>query len=154
TCDESVEQRVEHREPEDGIIPQPFVMLDPDECAGPADLGVGERNPDAQPKRIGQEEDQEPHRRQHEPETEPVAVGLDLVPRGGFADLRLGYPWLERDVSHGRCPELTVVGADGDRPPSAPGSINDRCASTAVRLLPWRFWHPWRRCSSWQTYRP
>jgi len=67
---------------------------------GPTDPRVGERNPDPEPQRIGQEEDQEPHRRQHEPETEPVAVGPELVPRRRLADLRLGEAGLQCDVGH------------------------------------------------------
>jgi len=34
-------------------------------------------------------------------QTEPVAVVLDLIPRGRFADLRFGALWYEGDVSHG-----------------------------------------------------
>ena len=54
-------------------------------------LRVGERNPDAQTQRISQKQDQESHRRQHEPEAEPVAIDLQPVPR---RDVAHRPPWL------------------------------------------------------------
>ncbi len=78
--DDRVEQRVEHREPEDRIVPQPLVVLEADENAGAADAFVGETHPDAEAQRIGQEQDQERRRRQHEPQRHPVAVGLAAAP--------------------------------------------------------------------------
>src|SRR6266436_3892233 len=114
-CDEGVEQRVEHREPEDRIARQPLVVLDPDEFAGTSDLCVGERNPDAQAERIGKEEYQECHRRHHEPEAEPVAIGPQLIPRGGLANLRPGRPGLECNVSHWRNPAISSVAMLAER---------------------------------------
>ena len=86
--DAGVEQRVEHREPEHRVAPQPFVVFEADENAGAADARVGEREPDAEPERIGEKQDQERRRRQHEPEAEPIAVDLEPVPRGDVARLR------------------------------------------------------------------
>ena len=161
--DEGIEQRIEHREPEDRIARQPLVVLDPDEFAGTSDLGVGEGNPDAEAKRIGQEEDQERHRRHHEPEAEPVAVGPHLIPRRGLADRRPGSPGLEGYVSHGEIPQDIVrrVAVFPSRMPrraaiacgSSPRLVSGRCASTAVRSPRSCPWHPRVRCSSWRTCR-
>ena len=98
--DDRVEQRVEHREPEHRVVPQPFVVLEADELAAAADAGVGERHPDAEAERIGEEQDQERRRRQHEPDAEPVAVDLQPLPRGGLAQDGLGL--VECDVGHCR----------------------------------------------------
>ena len=155
--DERVEQRVEDREPEDRVVPQPLVVLGADELPDAADLGVGEGEPDAEPERIGQEEDQERHRRQHEPEAEPVPVVLELVPRGRFADLRLGaFVGASAMSAMGQCPgDAARVRWNGRRSAAArPDVLSDRCASTAARLPPSRSWRPWRRCSSWRTCRP
>src|SRR5262249_6804504 len=83
--DAGIEQRVEHREPEDGVAPQPLVVLDADEIAAAADPRVGERYPNAEAERIGEEQDQERRRRQHEPGAEPAAVDLEPLPRARFA---------------------------------------------------------------------
>jgi Transposase len=48
--------------------------------------------------RIGQKQDQERRRRQHEPQRDPVAVDLQPVPSGRRAWGRLGV--LDRDVGH------------------------------------------------------
>src|SRR6185437_151969 len=113
-----------------------------------------ERYPDAEPERISQEEDQERHRRQHEPEAEPVAIGLELVPRRSFADLRPGSLGLKRDVGHGDIRRL-VCRWSGRRSAAARSlAISDRSASIAVRRPRWSSWHPWRRRSNWRTCRP
>ena len=59
--DGRVEQRVEEREPRDGVAPQELEVLEADELAGAADLGVGESEPRAEAERI-REEDEQQHR--------------------------------------------------------------------------------------------
>ena len=69
-----VEQRVEDGEPEDGVVPEIFVVLQADEDAGAADARVGEAEPDAEAQRIGEEDEQQRCRRQHEAEGEEAAA--------------------------------------------------------------------------------
>ena len=69
-----VEQRVEDREPEDGVVPEIFVVLQADEDAGTADAGVGEAEPDAEAERIGEEDEEQRCRRQHEAEGEETTA--------------------------------------------------------------------------------
>src|SRR3954453_8473138 len=86
-----VEQRVEYREPEYAVAPQPFIVLGADERAGAADACVGEREPHAEPERVGQEQDTERQRPKHEPHAEPVAMDLEPVPRGTVARFARRY---------------------------------------------------------------
>ena len=58
--------RVEDREPEQAVVPQRLVVLEADEHAGPADARIGEAEPDAEPERIGEKDEQKDRRRQHE----------------------------------------------------------------------------------------
>jgi hypothetical protein len=57
-----------------GVADDPFVVLQADELARRADLGVGERQPDAQAERVDEEQDQERRRGQHEQQPEEVLV--------------------------------------------------------------------------------
>ncbi len=118
-----VEQRVEDREPEHRVArdardlagekefarpgepvlegsDHPFVVLQPDEGARAPDARIGEGQPDAQAQRIGEKQDQEGRRRQHEPQAEPVAVDLEPLPRGAFPRGRPGDARLNGDVGH------------------------------------------------------
>ena len=72
--DDRVEQRVEDRQPEDGVVPEILVVLEADEDAGPADARVGEAEPDAEAERIGEEDEQQRRRRQHEQKAEEAAA--------------------------------------------------------------------------------
>ena len=63
--DGRVEDRVGHRHPEHRIVRQRDEILQADEMAGLADRGVGDRQPEAEAERIGQEDQQQPGRRQH-----------------------------------------------------------------------------------------
>src|SRR5690554_1724522 len=70
--DGGVEQGIEYRQPEDGVAPEPLVILETDENTGATDGGVGEAQPDAEPERIGQEAQKKDRCRQHEEQAEPV----------------------------------------------------------------------------------
>ena len=72
--DDRVEQREEHRRLELAVADDPLVVLQADELARRADLGVGERQPDAQAERVDEEQQQERRRRQHEQQPEEVLV--------------------------------------------------------------------------------
>ena len=159
--DDRVEQRVEHREPERRVVPQPFVVFEPDEYAGAADARVGERQPDAEAERIGQKQDQERRRRQHEPERQPVAVGLQPLPRGGLAERRglVGVDFRASRPLHGhvRLHRMSRRSnrRDGRGKPARRWSVrlSDRSASTAARRSRSRPSRPRGRCSSWRTCR-
>ena len=77
-----VEERVEERQPGDRVAPQELVVLEADPLARPADLGVGEAEPEAQAERIGQEQQQQHRRGQHEEQPERVAVVLQSFEKG------------------------------------------------------------------------
>src|SRR5436190_3611645 len=101
-----IEQRIEDREPEDGVVPQPLVILEPDKNARTADARVRKREPDAEPERIGQKQQQERRSRNHEPETEPLAVYLQPLPRGDTAQPGPRNRLLECKVGHN---QLAVI---------------------------------------------
>ena len=65
-----VDDRVGDREPEHRVVPQVLIVLEADEDSGPADLRIGEAEPDAEPERIGQEDEQDRRRRQQEQDAE------------------------------------------------------------------------------------
>ena len=162
--DAGIEQRVEHREQEHRVVRQPLVVLEPDEDAGPADARVGERQPDAEPERIGEKQNQERRRRQHEPEAEPVAVDLQAIPRGRLRGAPFGRTRLERKsampvrtscMQAGESRESAGDGAcaiprrrDALHPTSAVQPL--RLALGDLASPPWR---PRGRCRRWRTCR-
>ena len=56
--DRRIENRVEEHEPRDGIAPNKFEVLEPDEFAAASYLCVGETEPRAEAQRIGEERHQ------------------------------------------------------------------------------------------------
>ena len=68
--DDRVEHGVEDGQPEDAVAPQILVVFQADEDAGPADPRIGKAEPDAEPERIGQKDQQKHRRRQHEDQAE------------------------------------------------------------------------------------
>jgi len=78
----------EHRKPEDAVAPEPLVILETDEFTRTADPRVGEREPHAEEEWIGEEQHQERQPPQHEPEAEPITIGLEPVPGGGIQGAR------------------------------------------------------------------
>ena len=101
--DRRVEHAVEDRLPEQPVADQELEILEPDPLPAPADRGVGERQPDAEAERIGEEREQQAGRRQHANEDEerlpveqahePIGLGADGRPsgdgRGGQGDTSL-----------------------------------------------------------------
>src|SRR4029079_5422642 len=94
-----VEQRVEDREPEYRIVPEVFVVFGPHKDAAPSEPRVGEREPDAEAERIGEEQNEERRGRQHEPRAEPLLVGLEAIPRG-YGVWRLASPAVVESDGH------------------------------------------------------
>ena len=74
-----VEDGVEEREARDRIVPEELVVLEADPRAGAPDLGVGEAEPEAEPERIGQEDDQQQCRWQHEQHAQRIAIVLQSL---------------------------------------------------------------------------
>ena len=131
--DDRIEQRVEHRQPEDRVVFQPLVILDTDEHAGAADAVVGETHPDAEKQRIGEEQDQERRGRQHEPQRQPVAVGAQPVPGRRFSGMAGGRG--ERRLQCGHS-----VTAPFNRRRPLPVIARSPC-DEAIQSLP--SWWPW-----------
>ena len=61
-----VEDRIEDREPEHRVARERHEVRQADEAAALADLGVGHAEPEPEPERIGQENEQDHGRRNHE----------------------------------------------------------------------------------------
>ena len=73
-----VENCVEKRLPGHAIGDQVAEVFQSDPFAGPADLGIGEAQPGAEPERIGQEKQQQQGRRQHEGPAQCIAIVLEF----------------------------------------------------------------------------
>src|SRR4029077_8478481 len=86
--DDGVEQRVENREPENRVIPEPLVILKADETAAATDPLIGEAHPDTEAEGIGEEQDEECRGRQHEPKRQEIAVVLEPRPQRRRLDAR------------------------------------------------------------------
>ena len=85
-----VEEGVEHREPEDRVVEQPEVVVQPDEAAGPADLDVGQAEPYPEEQGIGQKHQQDDRCRQHEEKAEEVPVVAQAFKQAHLPD-RSGF---------------------------------------------------------------
>src|SRR3546814_12803214 len=79
-------------------------VLEAGKDAGAADLGVGEGEPEAEAQRIGQEDGQQPHRRQHADEDqERFPVEQPSEPAGRSEERRVGKSGSVRvDLGGGR----------------------------------------------------
>src|SRR5262249_17128268 len=97
-----------------------------------ADGGMGEREPDAEPERIGEKQQQKRRRRQHEPKAEPVAVHLEPIPRADIADGPAGDRVLESEIGHqGSGIRLSGIGV------SVSGVRSGGRHRLSRRLTPW-----------------
>ena len=72
--DRGVEDGVEHRQEEHAVAEEGDIVLDVDESARTADLGVGEAEPGAEAEWIGEQHQQQRGRRQHEEQAEEMPV--------------------------------------------------------------------------------
>ena len=72
--DRRVEDRVEDDEPEDAVVEQRDVVLEPDEEARPADLGVGESQPYTEAERVCQERQQQDRRGRHADDGKDIPI--------------------------------------------------------------------------------
>ncbi len=63
--DDRVHDRIGHRHPEHRVLGERDEIIQPDEVAGLADRRVGQRQPQAEAERIGEEHDQQPGGGQH-----------------------------------------------------------------------------------------
>src|SRR5205823_9171186 len=84
--DRRVEDRVEEREPRDGIAPNKFEVLEADEFAAAPDLGVGEAQPCAEPEGIREKRHQQRRGGQQEQQPEDVAIFEPTLLASGPAD--------------------------------------------------------------------
>ena len=69
-----IDERIPHRGPENAVVRQHREIVQPDEAAGDADLGVGHRQLDAFDEGIGDEQAQQRQGRQQQDEREPALV--------------------------------------------------------------------------------
>ena len=72
--DEGVEAGVVDRDVEDAVVPDLDEIVEADEMARHADLGIGDRQQDAVDERIGDEQPEQDHRRQHQAGRQPALV--------------------------------------------------------------------------------